>query len=217
MIKCKHERRCHQFFLLMNPPCQDSLWYRWKHRELLRLWPVLRWRYLNPVYQSITNNKAAHSEEECWIGSNPCNLLNCCSFPFIIINQREAGPKSNLEHCRVLHCWVCNKFGEDYIGQYCTLGYCLCQNVMNHSLLVIHSLQSCVRIDAESKQQKMKLIKHENKKTFRNNRDQEAQMLRTYRGTTDFLKHANYKSYFQTSKQFRSTNIMQICIIIYFV
>lgn len=76
-----------------SPLCQDSLWYLWKHREHLRLWPVLRWRCLNPVYWSIANNKAAHSDEECKIGSYLCNLLNCCSCPFIIINQRAAGPK----------------------------------------------------------------------------------------------------------------------------
>lgn len=45
------------------------------------------------MYQSIANNKTALSDGECWIYSGQCNLLNCCSCPFIIINQRAAGPK----------------------------------------------------------------------------------------------------------------------------
>lgn len=88
---------------------------------------------------------------ESWIYSDPHNLSDCCSCPFIIINQRAAGPK---EQFRAVQSYAiaesCNKFEEDYIRQYCTLGYSLCQAVMNHSLLEIHSLQIRPQVNAES-------------------------------------------------------------------
>lgn len=51
------------------------------------------WRHLYAVCRSIPKNKTAHSDGESWIYSDQCNSLNPCSCPFIIINQRAAGPK----------------------------------------------------------------------------------------------------------------------------
>lgn len=59
-------------------------------------------RCLYSVCKSIPNHKTAHSDGECWIYYGRCNLLNCCLCPFVIINQRAAGQKSNLDHCRVI-------------------------------------------------------------------------------------------------------------------
>lgn len=50
-------------------------------------------RRLCGVYKPIPKNKTARSDGESWIYSGQCNLLNCCSCPFIIINQRAARPK----------------------------------------------------------------------------------------------------------------------------
>lgn len=70
-----------------------------KHRGFDLCW---NWRRLFAVHQSIPKNETAHSDGESWIYSGQCNSLNCCSCPFIIINQKAAGPKEQFRALRVI-------------------------------------------------------------------------------------------------------------------
>lgn len=80
-----------------SPLLQTPRWLGRKHSEPLRRWLVMK---PETFVCCAAVKKTDCSDRESWIYSGQCNSLNICSCPFIIINQRAAGPKEQFRALR---------------------------------------------------------------------------------------------------------------------